>query len=411
MIISVDSAVSHQMLSASSFICDLRRDDSDAIAASIMASNIAEALWEHFLFIIARADPRSSIAWMLQVIEPSGKLHQLLPDGEFAFNSTKAALASLAALQFPPPLQIGPQDPLIAAINQSSFGADQKVEIFLSAHFCWDPAIEKCVNRAILAESGSVDFRFVVLADDQNPSELAARIAANEKLYVVQLVNSEESFFQFFRSTAETPVPEILQINEISIACEKSRLILDEIEIQSTTVCRCHRLPIVTKSSINCSVSARHISQTHEEYSLGHFLVPFHEESIGCHGLVAQGRIQCARVSESITFGVTWLLKSGNPQFHRLLNELRCHKEAVIAKRRPTRVIGGEFWLLAADAIAPLLHCKRLATRAQLLKLDAAFDAPPVTEICTTPVLCELPLLDHINPFLLGHDDMLVHFE
>jgi hypothetical protein len=402
------------MLSASSFICDFRREDSDAIAASIMASNIAEALWEHFLFLIAHADTRSSMTWMLQVVEPSGQLHQLLPDGEFAFNSTKAALASLAALQFAPPLQIGPQDPLIAAINQSSFGADQKVDIFLSAQFCWDTAIEKCVNRVILAVGG-VDFRFVVISDDLGPSELAARIATNAKLRVVQLLNSEESFFQFFRSTAEallfSPTPEVLYINAISIACEKSRLILEDVEIQSTTVCRCHRLPIVTKTSVNCSVSARHISQTNEEYSLGRFLVPFHEETVGAQGLVAQGRIQCARVSESVTFGTTVLLKSGSPQFHRLLNELRCHKEAVIAKRRPTGVIGGEFWLLVADPIAPLLHCKRLATRAHLLKIDAAADTPTVTEICTTPELSELPQLDHINPFLLGHDDLLKTFD
>jgi hypothetical protein len=82
----------------------------------------------------------------------------------------------------------------------------------------------------------------------------------------------------------------------------------------------------------------------------------------------------------------------------------------IVAKRHPTRVVGGEFWLLAADPISPVLHCKRIANRTQLLKFDAGADAAVPTEISTTPVLRELPEVDEINPFLLGHEELLSSF-
>jgi hypothetical protein len=147
------------MLVTNSFICDLRSEDSDAISASILASNLAEALWEHFLFIAAHNHERSSICWLLQVIDASGKLHPLLPDGKFAFNSTKSALVALAALQFPKTITTGTQDPLVDAINQSSFGSCQTMDIFLSSQFEWSTDFENCVNRAILAETGHINVR------------------------------------------------------------------------------------------------------------------------------------------------------------------------------------------------------------------------------------------------------------
>jgi hypothetical protein len=356
-----------------------------------------------------------TISWVLYVIDPHGDLHLLLPDGEFTFQSVKSALASLSNISFAKTVDTHGQDGLVAAIDLVSFGSHQTVHIFLSSGFAWSPDVERSVNRAVLAESGQIGFTFVVVADDFEPTDLARTVADCPNLQVVQIANRDDSYFQFFRSLAESllfpAVPEVLAVNSLSIACMKSQVVVEPFEIQTTTVCRCHGVRVTQKVSLNCGVSGRHVSQTHQEYSLGQTAVPFRDGGLEQPRLVAQGRIAFEAVSVTILVGASWLLESQQAEFHRMLNEMRCQKQGIIAKKTPSLVIGGEFWLLVADALTPVLHCKRIANRTQILRVEGQARICLPADVSTVPILPDISQLDSISPFTLGHDELLSSFQ
>jgi hypothetical protein len=397
------------------FICDLRNQDSDAIAASIMASNLAEAMWEHCLFLMSRRDAQQSpLNWGIYVIGVSGELHILARDTEFTFHSVKSALANLACGTLPDPTTIAAdQDPLSASIDFCSLGLTQTIYVFITSPIAWESDIEKTIRRVQLAGTTQVDFNVIVVSDDSTGSELAQQIADQHIVNVIQIANRDDSFFQLFRSLTEPsilhPIREILAVGAFEILSEKAPLFLNETQIESTTVCRCHNLPVSQKVIINCPVSAKRITQTTEEYSLGGLPISFSANEFASPRMVAQCRIASAQISESVLFGGDWIYQSGDPKFHRLLNELRCHKEAMLAKKNTTTLLGGEFWVLVADPVAPVIHAKRIANRTQVLRIDVP-GIDLTGDIWTTPILPELPVVAEISPVMLGQQDLRDQF-
>jgi hypothetical protein len=261
-----------------------------------------------------------------------------------------------------------------------------------------------------MADRKQIEAVFVVISEDCTPSPLAHEIAESQLASVIQIENRDDSFFEFFRNTAEQlffPMTyEMLYIGDTDISCQRLPLILDPTHVELMPVCRCHHVPVLQKTSYQCSVSGKHASQTSYEYSIGEAIAPFIPEGNQKKGFTALCRIKSAKISESFLFGTTLLLQSESPKFHRLINELRCHKEAVITKKSPTRILGGEFWLLVADSVSPVVHCKRIANRTQILRFESGSNSPSGDGVWTAPIITCLTEIDEFNPFILGSSEL-----
>lgn len=404
------------MFIAQSFICDLRRSDKNDLSSSILSSNLADSLWEFALFLAScNYSQKKVIKWSFYVIDMEGSLHMLLPNGDFSFIKIREALEMFANNQYLSTLPIT-QNPLSSAIDFCTMNKEsQPIYIFLPTCYSWDEEITKTLNRVNMIKEAKIDFTFVLVSDDEKTdiNELNEKIASNPKINLVNFMNRDDCFFQFFRSIAESlffhPTPDILEIGIHSILCHKIPLLLPEVVISSVSTCTCHNLPSIQKNSYYCSVSNKKLStsQKKEEYSLCGFIVPYNENEIVEPKFIVKGRIDIKKISESMLIGATQILTSSDPKFHRIINELRCSKEAFIAVRYPSNVFGGEYFIIIPDPSYFLLHCKKIGNRCQVLKFDLGESQQMPTEIYTNEISNEIPKIDEINPFMLGHEELM----
>lgn len=406
------------MFVSNTFVCDLRRSDGDKIQASIMAKNLAEAIWEHFLFVLsARVDGTSreerSVSLSLFVIDADSQLHILLPTDDFSIRTVQKALNSFIVAEYGEPVEIGEKDPLAAALDYASYGNNHSVFVFISDSFEWIDPLETTIKRIEVAGS-DLELSFAILSSEERPSTVLERLLEIQHINAFHVMNRDDVIFEFFRNATNRVVvnrtKETLLVNEHRIECVAMPLFLGDSRLDTCDVCRCHKMPVKTKVITDCPISGKHVRDTMRHYSLGPFLLdvndPQEENRLHC-----RYTIDSCRVSESLLFGVSRYLQSSSAVFYRMITEMRCHKQAIIAQKLPTLVVGGEFWLLVADPLAPVIHCKRIANRAQILRFDVTSDLPQPSEVYTTPVLPLLAHVESVNPFELGreHISMWLH--
>lgn len=401
------------MFIAQSFICDLRRSDQKSLASSIMASNLADSLWEYALFLAScNISQNKVIKWTFYVIDESGSLHMLLPNGDFSFIKVRETLEMFANSHFLSTLPTT-QNPLASAIDLCTMSEEsQPIYIFISSKYEWDEEIDKTIKRVKVIKEAKIDFSLILISDDENDNVENFHDKMS-LLNIVNFVNRDDCFFQFFRSIAESlffqPIPDVLEVGENLIPCQKLPLLLPEVNLSSVTTCSCHSLPSIQKINHFCSITNKKLSssQKTEEYSLGGFVVPYNENQITEPKFVIRARIEVQKLSESMLIGTTLILKSDDQKFHRLINELRLSKEAVIASHIPSSVFGGEYYVIAPDPSYFILHCKRIGNRCQVLKFDLGSDQLMPSEIYTNAISTDIPKIDEINPYMLGHEELM----
>ncbi|OHT12327.1 hypothetical protein TRFO_17913 [Tritrichomonas foetus] len=570
------------MTISQSFICDLRRSDQDTIATSIFAANLAESFWEFTLFLASYYRPSEEdenlIQWSFYAIDSHGKLHLLLPNGDFSLSKVCEALESLSTNNFLNTIPTS-QDPLATAIDLCCLNSLQSTYIFITSNYEWSSDIDKTIRRIKLVNSSQIDFKFVIVSDDKesisgleqsnnpilyssvrNDQQIITENHSNEndsninlgnnKFHgnqenekcgnyfpenhenfvefvaeknlggVIHFLNSDDGFFQFFRSIAEPLVcplkEEVLEISGHEIHMWTQPLFLPVVFTNSILSCKCHNIPVLWRHTHACRVTKKKISksQTRIEPSLGSFISPFslnlfsnlisheipnpiakdahnnnpfsqlntpdifanhknvttskktqnliknhknvnpdivsinlnkrksietgffevddsddifevseigekneksekflkslksNQEALNQPKLIAKFRIHAPKIAGSILGGDACIAYSEGGDFHRLLNELRCANEAILASLEPSLAVGGEFFAVFPDKMAPVIHIRRVFGRMQLLRLDvsAGFlnnSLPCQAEVCTKPLLENIELVDEINPFMI----------
>lgn len=407
------------MFIAQSFICDLRRSDKDVMQSSILASNIADSLWEFAIFLVS-CEPlkRKTIHWSFYVIDQENSLHMLLPNGEFSLKKVRNALEMFASNHYLSTIPVS-QNLLASAIDLCTMDQNHpSIFIFIPSKYEWDNQINQTLNRIQIAKENPNEITLSIISDyeDDDTSNLIDQIAS-QTMPIINLINRNDCFFQFFRTIAEPiffqPKHEILELGSNLIECLKYPLILPQCEINSIQTCTCHNLPLNKTENRVCSVTNKKISNSNIslEYAIGNFVVPFNESEIGSNRqLHIIGRLSTSQISESILIGETSILTSDNSKFHRVINELRCSKEVLLARRTTSTIVGGEYYALSPDSVAAILHMKNIATRCQLFKFDLGEYEQIPSEICTTGMIEDIQQYDDINPFLLGNEELSMHF-
>ena len=402
------------MFVSHTFVCDLRRTDGDKIQASIMARNLAEAIWEHLIFVLsARADGEArqdrSVSISLFVIDMDGSLHMLLPTDEFSLAAVRKALNAFMACEMDGRVETGEKDPLAAAIDYASYGSIHSVFAFVADALPWTDVIEKTIRR-VEAAGSEIELSFAILSSEETPCTLRDTIARIESVSVCQIVNSDDTIFQFFRNNTSkmfvNSSKEMLVVNDQRIECISVPLLLGDPQLEKISICKCHNLSVKTKITFECTVSGKNVRETREKLGIG-TLVCDTEPLQTDHRIQCHCTIDLANISQSFLFGGSRYLQSSSPVFHRMITEMRCHKQAIIAQRIPSLEIGGEFLLLVADSLIPVIHYKKIANRAQLLRLDISSDVPMPSDVYTTPVLPEMKHIESISPFDLGRDEII----
>ena len=414
-----------KMLISQTFVVDLRCANDETMKTSILSANLADTIWEFALFL-ASCEPNQKkvFNWSLNVIDNSGKIHILLSKGEFSFGKLRDALTMLSSNEMDGCITTTAyeQDSLSACIDMSCLNETQinPIYLFLSHRSCWSEEAEKNIRRKKTLKEGEIDFTIVIVDDDENEEnkKFAQYLASLELCPVVNFPNREDCFFQFFRSIAEKIFfPQVactIEIGNHLIECKHIPLLLPETPINSINICECHNLPIIEKFSSYCSISNKKLpkSKIYSDFSLSGHIIPFNEgeqpEMVPKY--IVKCRISTSKITESILTGTTKIFMSISSKFHRVINELRCSKEALVALKKPTNIIGGEYFIFVADPINPVLHCKKVGNRAQILRFNFGIDAPLPSEIYSSPLISEIIQIDQINPFMFGHDELLYSF-
>jgi len=71
-------------------------------------------------------------------------------------------------------------------------------------------------------------------------------------------------------------------------------------------------------------------------------------------------------------------------------------------------VVGGEFWILTAYSREPIIHCKRIANRNQVLLFDLDGSVSPPIEAWATPGLPRRQKVDGVSPFQMGREGIML---
>ena len=354
------------------------------------------------------------LVW-LYIIDHSSILHELINNPQFSLSSLRNSLQSFRKGEFSNSRETF-QDPLCSALDLCSYNQHKNIIIIILSSFSWNESIEVTMNRISLT-SPDTNFSFIIVEEQEETCSLASHIASLRQTQVLQIQNTEEGMFQFFRNLIiDIFYPshsKILHLGSHLIPCEIIPLFQKSSEISQKLLCKCHNLP-VTQNQINyCSETKKKLSpnQMIPIPSLNGIpldIFPEFDDISEVSHFKGLCHVEYSQVSSSITNGTAYAIRSGSGKFYRLLAELRLQREVLIAKKEPSNSLAGEYWVFCPDPTKALLIGKKLCNRLQILRLDI----PPIEQedVYIKPILDELPKDKKIFPFYLGKNDLLSTF-
>lgn len=402
------------MIFSEAIVCDLRRGDNDKIASSIMANNLADAIWEHAIHVASyETNQPKMVSISLYAITIDSHIMCLLENNRLEFAKLKEALINMINGRAKADTT-GTCCPLCQIIDRCSLIYNVPIIVFMSSTMDIDQSVEKSLKRIQVNHSN--DVIFTVVNDNDDVANVTTYIQSLQLTQVYQIVNSDECYFQVFRSVLKPyifkPRSETIQINGKIIKCQQTPLFTEPGKISEYTSCKCHGLLVKTAASQRCSVTNKVISDksTKTGVSINEFPIDLCNSHEILRPMIILSRIEKKNISESFLIGITQILESTSPEFHRLINELRRMNEALIAFRQSSAIIGGQYFILFADSKIEVIHCKQLANRAQIVNFSNSLEPLLPESICTEPILDCIEKIEEINPYYLGIEEMTRQF-
>lgn len=394
-----------------SFICDLRCTKDDLPLKASFLDLYCDALCEYFFFL-ASTDSfcQNVISLKLYLINSAGKLFELIRGTDFSLESLFEVLKLVKLGTFGNQIETE-QDPLTLSLDLCSFDQSSSIIITLFSDFPYKDKLEKTINRIILTLPDS-KLTFLII-DESTKNEtcpLASLLATLPHTQILQIQNTDECYFQFFRSLINDllypPRKEVLKIGSHVICCEMIQLFQNVVLISTNMKCKCHKMPTISGPVHRCNVTHRILSQSQllPNKGIGKFDFDIKNEINSTSQIKILCRVSFEEVSESFTTGNSIILRSGSGIFHRLLTELRLKQEVLIAQKEPTKVIGGEFWVFCPDKIKGVLVGKQICNRIQILHLD--IEEIEQEDVYTKPILDEIEKGGNVFPFFMGRNNL-----
>ena len=418
------------MLLAQSFIIDLKSEDS-----LILASNISDSIVEYSTFLASSSKSRNfTVFWKIYVISPSNEVFRIYNyNNDYSFDSLVNSLTNLKNMNFNSPSFTNcteeSKDPLETAITLCTidFASGQNnFLVFMSSkkNISEEEAdnLKTTLRTRKIAYPNAADPCFVVIGEQTDLCEQLSNISQT-----ITFENEDDCYFMFFRSlVTDILFPASFDAIEIDenkrIDVQTLELFISKTEIKEKNICKCHELQTIQSVNQNdvpsmCQILKKKLNKTSitKALFLGKFKFP---ENLFNHSLEKVtiddfelqdvykviGKIDTKEISQSFVTGMDKVMISNSPMFVRLLNEMRSSNESLIAKMTKSQKFGGEFFVIVADLLHPILHIKNIANRCQIVRFAESiqcFDEPE--EICSDPILSEIKTLDNINPFILGN--------
>lgn len=353
------------------FILDLRCSGEEV---QRFASMTAEALWEYVLFIAASSSIQDCVlSIQLFVIDNENKLFRFFRDEGIDLEKCQVQLRAVASLNLSNPITVS-QDPMNAAIDLASFNSISSIIIFEHNSAPFFPEIERGWNRIHLAH-GSTEICVAVVGSLEE--DLATKYAESGTLKVVKFQEEDSHFFMFLRSLDMErfypPSHDILSIGKNEIHVEISQLIGRDVSFSPIRICQCHEKPLSeTIPQHRCRETNKRVPLTRIDvkYSIGSFPLSIECRLLSSSKLIALKRLSLDHIDDQFFFGTAQIMTSDSNAFFRLLTEMRANQQGILARREPSLVIGGEYWIITPDQLVEALYCRRFANRFQVLRLE-----------------------------------------